>query len=71
MQRLSQWAALRCRDPLFQEFLGVKTEVSAAHVVRRRCKVESRGDLDRDPEAAQRFHELIRLPFSRFNDNHH
>ena len=65
-QRLSQWAALRCKEPQFQRFLDVKTEVSAAHVLRRKVGVKSRSELDTDPDAAQRFHSLIRIPFSNY-----
>lgn len=61
--RLSAWLALRCREVLFQRFLGAVDEAEAAEVVRRVCQVESRGDIDRNPDAQQRFHDLIRKPY--------
>jgi hypothetical protein len=68
-QRLSTWVALRCREPLFQRFLGAVSEDEAAEVVRRVCDVQSRGEIDRDPEAAGRFHEYIRIPFLQFQQD--
>lgn len=66
VQRLSTWAALRCREPAFQAFLGVDDEAEAAEKVRQLCGVQSRSELDRDPEAAQRLHEIIRHPYIQF-----
>ncbi|HWK72212.1 MAG TPA: hypothetical protein VNS29_15365 [Burkholderiaceae bacterium] len=64
--RLSTWAALRCREPEFQRFLGAQSETEAARTVRTRCAVRSRAELDSDPEAAQRFHQAIRIPYSQY-----
>jgi hypothetical protein len=61
--RLSQWVALRCKDPLFWRFLLVKDEPSAVHVVRELCDVASRREFDTDPAAAQRLHQIIRFPY--------
>jgi hypothetical protein len=66
-QRLSQWVALRCKEPLFWRFLQVKDEPSAIHVVRSLCGVKSRSEFDSDPAAAQRFHQIIRYPFTTFS----
>lgn len=68
-QRLSTWLALRCREPLFQRFLRVPSEALAAHSVRAICEVKSRGDIDRDQDAQQRFHKLIRLPYQQFQQD--
>ncbi len=65
-QRLSTWLALRCREPLFQRFLRVPDEQTAVHSVRAICEVKSRGEIDRNPTAAQRFHDFIRKPFMQF-----
>jgi hypothetical protein len=65
-QRLSAWLALRCKEPLFQRFLRVPDEATAAHSVRAICGVKSRGDIDRDAEAEKRFHQFIRLPYAEF-----
>lgn len=64
--RLSQWAALRCKEPAFRQFLRAPDEDTAVRVVRAICNVRSRSELDSDPVAAQRFHQLIRLPFSQY-----
>ena len=63
---LSRWVALRCREPLFQRFLRVPDEDTAAHSVRAICGVRSRVDIDRDPAAEKRFHQFIRLPFMQY-----
>ncbi len=65
-QRLSAWLVLRCREATFQRFLGVTCEGDAADKVRVLCGVTSRGEIDRSPEAAQRFHELVRQPYNEF-----
>lgn len=65
-QRLSAWLALRCKEPAFQRFLRVPDEQTAVHSVRAICEVKSRGEIDRNPTAAQRFHQFIRLPFKEF-----
>jgi hypothetical protein len=67
--RLSAWVALRCKDPIFQRFLGVADEPSAIDTVRRKCGVASRAEFDRDPAAKARFDEIIRFPFIDFS--HH
>lgn len=66
IQHLSQWLALRCKDPLFWRFLQVENEAAAVHQVRTLCGVASRSEFDRDPEAAQRLHEMIRHPYIQF-----
>lgn len=66
IQRLSTWCALRCREEAFQRFLGVDSEPAAAQKVRTLCGVTSRSEFDRDPEAAERLHQLIRIPFCNF-----
>jgi hypothetical protein len=65
-QLLSQWVALRCKEPIFQRFLGVSTEAEAIAAVRTRCSVQSRREFDLDPAAAERMHETIRKPFRDF-----
>jgi hypothetical protein len=51
--KLSLEAALRCREPLFQRYLGVSNEDEAAEAVRRECGISSRAGLNTDPEAAR------------------
>ena len=64
--RLSAWVALRCKESLFQRFLGVTTEAAAADRVRALCGVASRGEIDRDEQARAKFHEAVRLPYQQF-----
>lgn len=66
-QRLSTWAALRCKEPEFQRFLRVPDEATAAHSVRAICEIKSRSELDSNPEAAKRFHQFVRLAFIEFS----
>lgn len=66
MQRLSSWLAMRCKESMFQAFLGAYDEQEAVREARALCKVGSRAELDTNPQAAQRCHELIRKPYSIF-----
>ncbi len=69
-QRISQWLALRCKEPLFQKWLRVPDEQTAISSVRAICEVKSRGDIDRCEKAQKRFHQFIRLPYMQFfNDS--
>lgn len=43
-------------------------EVLAKKFILSQCGVGSRNDLDRMPEAAERFHERIRKPFLAWKD---
>lgn len=65
-QRLSQWIALRCKEPLFWRFLKVQDEPSAVQKVRTLCGVKSRSEFDRDADAEARLHQIIRYPFIDF-----
>ncbi len=67
--RLSAWVALACKNPDFWRFLQVAGEKEAIEQVRTRCAVSSRAEFDKDPEAAARLHEIIRIPFTVFH--HH
>lgn len=59
-QSLARTAAILCGNPRFQAHIGVTNTESAASYVRRTCGVSSRRELDRDEQAARRFHELRR-----------
>lgn len=59
-----------CRLPDFLTYLQsidpaaeVWTEGAAKQFILAACEVSSRSDLDRDAEAARRFHERVRAPF--------
>ena len=56
--RTSTTAALMGQNPEFQRYLGADSEQAAAQVLRERCEIESRSELDTDPRAAERFHAL-------------
>jgi hypothetical protein len=68
-QRLSTWLALRCKEAIFQTFLGVKTETEAVTRVRVLLGVKSRAEVDKNPETAAKFHQQIRLPFSQYQQD--
>lgn len=71
----SQWAAMRCNEGPFCDWLAQrypsewaaapqgKTPDTAAHVVRALCQVESRADIDNDLNAADNFRRLIMGPW--------
>lgn len=47
-----------CRQPEFQAFLGVPSEKAAAIQLRYLCGIKSRRELDTNPRADRRFHEI-------------
>jgi hypothetical protein len=55
---LSQQAAIRCGDVLFQEYLKLETEDEAADYVRHHCGVKSRSDIKADGPSAQRWKQI-------------
>jgi hypothetical protein len=61
-----RWTAIRCREPAFQQFLGVQDHEAAAARVRELCEVGSRAELDRDAAAQARWDERIRKAFLRY-----
>lgn len=71
-QRLSQVAAMMCRDTSFWEWLDthgfnyVESEDQAAAAMRSMLDIESRKELDLDEAVAQRFHRTIRRPYSNW-----
>lgn len=76
---LSQWLAIRCGEPEFQQWLASHESAlwaalaavvpdargCAAELVRLRCEVRSRAEIDNDPAAAARFQERIRGPWAK------
>lgn len=69
---LGRWAAIRCTEAPFQEWVGHQLkeggirEPEAAQYIRQVCGVESRKEIDTNPEAFDKFHRLIRIPYSKF-----
>jgi hypothetical protein len=54
----SQQAAMRCNEPGFWHFLGVKDAGQAAERVRGLCFVKSRSELNTSPELAARWRTI-------------
>lgn len=59
-----------CRELRFQQWIFQQTdrtvyidEDGAKAFIVTACVVKSRNELDTNPEAAQRFHEHVRIPF--------
>ena len=77
---LSNYAALLCTNEDFWRWINVEmmdgpagydwinsTEQAAAWM-RERLEIESRRELDEDEKAAERYHRLVRRPFTEWND---
>lgn len=67
---LCQWAVMRCKEPEFQTWICQKylglfygSEENAKRAIYNVCGIESRIELDTTPEAAKRFHTMIREPY--------
>jgi len=69
---LAKLAAIFCAQSKFRIFLNEKlpdphqdiaTVEQATEHLKMVCKVESRIEFDNDPEAAERFHDLVRIPY--------
>lgn len=62
---LARLAGQLCQQPEFWDFAGgAESAEEAAQWVRRTCGVKSRAELDTNPDAAYRFHNLVRIPFA-------
>lgn len=57
---LARVAGQLCTNPRFQAWLGASDADEAAHLLRQRCGVSSRRELDLNKQAAERFHALRR-----------
>lgn len=63
-----------CADPDFLRFLQSRgsraaNAYDAAEVVRRKCGVESRAELDHNAQAARTFHDIFRRPFIAWQES--
>jgi hypothetical protein len=69
---LSQWLALRCKEPAFWEFIAKKSfgpvasENECNSTVKLFLEIESKSEIDNDKEAEARFHSMIRLPYAEW-----
>jgi len=69
---LSKLAAMWCNDPEFWDWLNTDPYTcppcpeGAADCIYALCKITSRAELDNDEIAAEKFHRLIRGPYSKY-----
>lgn len=74
---LSKLAAMWCGDPEFWAWINgmegmeestweITTSDDASSWVRSMCEITSRAELDHDGIAAEKFHRLIRGPYSKY-----
>ena len=68
---LSKSAAMLCDNPEFWKWcdgpIPVVDPTTAAQWIRSSLGIASRAELDTNPEVAQRYHRLIRIPFANRN----
>jgi hypothetical protein len=68
---LAKLAGMWCNDPEFWSWLetdpdnAAHSASGAASCLYTICEIESRAELDHNPEAAEKFHRLIRGPYSK------
>jgi len=60
---LAKLAGQLCNNPSFQQMIRANNPIDAAMIVREECGIESRAELDHDPDAADIFHAKFRIPF--------
>lgn len=60
---LARLAGQLCQNPEFLEYGNYESPEEAAADIRFACQIESRAELDHNPEAAEIFHESYRKPF--------
>jgi len=74
----SNVAAILCKDPMFQAWASAElksdghgtlppSEESATELIRIRCSVKSRAELDIDPLALVDFQTKVEVPYYRFS----
>jgi len=83
MGPLCEWAVYRCGEPAFKDWASHQSqagggqgkftsmEAEARGVILALCGVTSRRELDTNPEAAKRFHERVRVPYSAWLAKRH
>lgn len=59
LHKLAQRAGIVCNEGAFAKFLGVEGKDAATKRLRRLCEISSRKELDTDPEAAERFTQMM------------
>ena len=72
--QLARLAGMWCSDWKFYDWIESKLECNKGAIsendarvyIISKCNIESRAELDNDPEAADKFHRLIREPYSEY-----
>lgn len=75
--QLAKLAGMWCDEPKFWDWINtldgwilIEDENEAKCYVYEKCEIGSRAELDNNPEAAEKFHNLIRIPYSEYLKNH-
>ena len=69
---LAKWLIMRCKEPQFWEWLGSggapkpTSEQAASELAKEFLGIQSRKEIDLDPDKTERFHRLIRGPYSKW-----
>jgi hypothetical protein len=72
---LARMAGVFCKDTLFWEWINLETDFAvvdaegARNIILHMCEIESRRELDHNPDAAAMFHTHIRKPFIEWRRN--
>lgn len=66
---LARLAGQLCQNPEFLEYGNYESPEEAAADIRFACKIESRAELDHNPQAAAIFHESYRKPFIAWKES--
>ncbi len=65
---LARLAGQLCQNPEFLKYGNYESPEEAAADIRFACQIESRAELDHNPEAAAVFHESYRKPFIKWKE---
>lgn len=75
--QLAKLAGMWCAEPSFWDWLNTSNKwlltenaLDAKYFIYDTCKIDSRAELDNNPEAAEKFHNLIRIPYSEYLKSH-
>lgn len=75
---LSQWLAMRCNEPEFWAFMEariftecgmpvyVESLAQCDDEIKSFLEIKSKTEIDNNPKVEKRFHELIRIPYSKW-----
>jgi hypothetical protein len=72
---MANWIAMRCNEPVFRKFLDYKyydnadfvdSYEFADEVVKSLLEIESKKEVDNSKEIQEKFHKLIRIPYSEY-----